>query len=939
MVGRRALGVRSAPAGTWNEEYKFLKSKADRMGTVVRINKFGKRDNWTAYHSIYRPGMRYSLVATTFDFDECRQIQSKAVSAFLNGCGYNRNFPRALVFRSPLFGGTGFQHLHFEQGLAKVEFIFRSCHYPSELGDMVLIALDTFQLLAGRSQYVWEHPELDCSYATVEGDWVQSVREFLAHVNCTLHLKKAWKPKHQRVNDRFLMDQTDDLGFSNNDLIKINRCRVYLQVLTLADITSGDGQHLLPGAMAGNREQLQTWNTPNLRWPRQAKPDSSHWRLWRRLLRSFLQPSRAHSNRRLQQPLGRWLLPSDSMYRQWIFWTNETTLWICTPHHWLSTTDLQLSHRTITAPTLSTQHSMDAPPPDTHPITPRETTTHWTWERSSTPHHMAPSSPPKFYFFDTDIALHPWEYELLRDIDEEHGFSTENLISALQSNSPIYIVSDASVSHDNQGRFGWVVATETEILWRGNGPVGGLVDLLSSFRAEMYGALAAFLFIKYFRIAYLDESQYPIDQITSINYYCDNKGVIRRIQRQQTGWTVAPFDADADVELLLGNTLRAWPAQIIARHVKGHQDTVNLQRPLTWPERLNVEADDLATHARIQSLFLPSPVQLRSRNGPVTSKHKSWLHHASTFPSFQRYVCHKYSWPTSTFRLIQWRLIGKAMNGFPQSDKTRIQKAMHNWLPTNQHLCAIKYKDCKNAQCPRCSHPSESNLHLLCCNHPGQREVRSNWWQRWNQWHDNNHTEPQLRRILTDTVESWLTNNDHTVPLDTIHRLQSGLDSAIHDQNDIGWTHFMCGRIASKFNTHQHQWLQRERKLNNTHNGELWSIGLTRLMWQLFLQSWRHRNDIFHGKDATEQHQRALRKAIDTIEEYYQDAPAAPADDRSLFDIPLAERIQGSLQAMQAWIAIFEKVRPSWGKTAQSRATQYCQRIDRYFSSNASITV
>eukprot|EP00978_Attheya_sp_CCMP212_P043519 scaffold285802_cov35-Attheya_sp.AAC.1 len=49
----------------------------------------------------------------------------------------------------------------------------------------------------------------------------------------------------QRANDQFLMQAFSDHGFTGTDLARLNETRMFLHVVTLADISSGDGRHLL----------------------------------------------------------------------------------------------------------------------------------------------------------------------------------------------------------------------------------------------------------------------------------------------------------------------------------------------------------------------------------------------------------------------------------------------------------------------------------------------------------------------------------------------------------------------------------------------------------------------------------------------------------------------------------------------------------------------
>jgi hypothetical protein len=64
-------------------------------------------------------------------------------------------------------------------------------------------------------------------------------------------VEKHWIPKLPREHDVFLMEIFQMHNFSSNQLRYLNHCRLFLQVITLSDITSADGQQILSNAMQG----------------------------------------------------------------------------------------------------------------------------------------------------------------------------------------------------------------------------------------------------------------------------------------------------------------------------------------------------------------------------------------------------------------------------------------------------------------------------------------------------------------------------------------------------------------------------------------------------------------------------------------------------------------------------------------------------------------
>ena len=89
-------------------------------------------------------------------------------------------------------------------------------------------------------------------------------------------------------------------GYSKRKLEILNECRVYLQVTTLSDITSGNGHYLLDHIFQRNNP-LQSYSS--LSWPCQGIPNERSWTIWNLALRQCFP---TNWMRRLVDPLGQW---------------------------------------------------------------------------------------------------------------------------------------------------------------------------------------------------------------------------------------------------------------------------------------------------------------------------------------------------------------------------------------------------------------------------------------------------------------------------------------------------------------------------------------------------------------------------------------------------------------------------------------------------------
>jgi len=129
----------------------------------------------------------------------------------------------------------------------------------------------------------------------------------------------------------------------------------------------------------------------------------------------------------------------------------------------------------------------------------------------------------------------------------QRAISPNALYQWLQNQLPVIIVSDASVQKDEQSGFMWIITNENTKLWQGQGLAPGPAEDMHSGHAEAFGILAALTFFCSY-IACYD----PLPDMTAIQCFCDNLGVITNIIDIQTSTILWPNDTMADdCDLLL----------------------------------------------------------------------------------------------------------------------------------------------------------------------------------------------------------------------------------------------------------------------------------------------------------------------------------------------------------------------------------------------------
>ncbi len=270
---------------------------------------------------------------------------AKFMTAALQAHHCHGNFPRVVAFAPIFIGGLGLTHLYFEQSIHQVRLFIGLSRVTSELLTLFHIGLDYFRLHAGRESCPFSQPT-DLPY--LNRDWFSSILAALTttHTSFNTTNPEYFKPKCR--NDRCLMDVFLDAKIPPKQLQACNRCRLYIQAITISDITEPTGTRI-ERAFARCEQIIPS----KLRWPYQMAPSKKDLKIWKRvLLRTLAGSDRFWS---LKIPLGKWYDDITRHHRQWDAWISPcfTTAYRKRGTQWYSHDITTIQHRNATL----SQHS------------------------------------------------------------------------------------------------------------------------------------------------------------------------------------------------------------------------------------------------------------------------------------------------------------------------------------------------------------------------------------------------------------------------------------------------------------------------------------------------------------------------------------------------------------------------------------------------------
>ena len=227
-------------------------------------------------------------------------ISSPVLRASLSKMGYNCNMPREVVYGPPSLFGLGLHDYYIEQGTQQVSTLVGHIRQLSETGNMMRIELQWCQVQAGTQTHLLADPTDSIDY--IESCWIMSIRDFLRTYGLRIDLTLSAIPALQCEGDEFIMDALRTRTRSTSaDLIKLNACRMYLQVSRLSEIVNADGTALYDDILQGVDKAIFPSRS---RWPRQGRPPKPWWTLWKNNVKTAFSSDGAVKT--LRSKLGQW---------------------------------------------------------------------------------------------------------------------------------------------------------------------------------------------------------------------------------------------------------------------------------------------------------------------------------------------------------------------------------------------------------------------------------------------------------------------------------------------------------------------------------------------------------------------------------------------------------------------------------------------------------
>jgi hypothetical protein len=177
--------------GDFTQQIKVMKDKADKFAGYIKSPRLTKTDIKVFHKTIYTPAMKYPLPAIAIDEEEFETIQAKIIPAIVQRLGFNSKLPTAVRFGPVSMGGLGLLDLRTESGIAMLQYFRHEVYGQTQVGQLLLIQLQTSQLESGIPYPLLEEPTRLIPYLTP--NWVLSLRQFLSNHNLSITMTNGLK--------------------------------------------------------------------------------------------------------------------------------------------------------------------------------------------------------------------------------------------------------------------------------------------------------------------------------------------------------------------------------------------------------------------------------------------------------------------------------------------------------------------------------------------------------------------------------------------------------------------------------------------------------------------------------------------------------------------------------------------------------------------------
>ena len=238
-------------------------------------------------------------------------------------------------------------------------------------------------------------------------------------------------------------------------------------------------------------------------------------------------------------------------------------------------------------------------------------------------------------------------------------------------------------------------------------------------------------------------------------------------------------------------------------------------------------------------------------------------------------------------------------------------------------------------QCPRCCKLHENLNHVFQCSQAAS--TCKSAWAQFLSTLQKTSTYPLIVETLGYGISHWSTGSlpqwqgPYPRPTDNFRLL---VFTAFQEQQSIGWDQAIRGCLSVHWEKANTLYCQEQLHQGNLTTHSMWSSNLVQGMWQYGVDQWIGRNEFLYEKTKEDQLAKKIEEVDDQIVIMYQtDHQRVRPIDSHFFHMPLARRLEQSLQRKQLWVESVTIAYETW-QTMQATHEPNQQQIALFWCKN-----
>jgi len=248
----RALGVWIAPNGNTQAEVQYRLEQANTWASQMMLHKASKYACWVNLNCVLLKKLEYPLMATTLSRQECDQIMRPVLKVTLPAIGLNHHFPWKMVYGHNDHHGLALLHLYDTQGFRHLMAVLQFGDMPSTTGQLLQHSYEALQLELGLPGEILQYP-FAAWKDMVTPTWLTHTWQYASEHEIKI-VSGQTSLKLLCMNNQFLNLAFWQHGFRGRTLMILNKCQMWLQVLTVAELVDGYGHLFLQTIFLGGND-------------------------------------------------------------------------------------------------------------------------------------------------------------------------------------------------------------------------------------------------------------------------------------------------------------------------------------------------------------------------------------------------------------------------------------------------------------------------------------------------------------------------------------------------------------------------------------------------------------------------------------------------------------------------------------------------------------